>query len=242
MGEIDETNRWVFDFLRRRCDFVEACGRHRLAENIDGHVIWSVTVAALGRIHARRLARPSKGRDRESLVDALLTLAPGYGLATFSVPLLFHDLKWKARHLLSADPVARFKPTGATWLSTQDQEMGPALADLYAQQPQKLRTLFLRSRYADVLYREYRCSVLHGFDLGRATMTVPEGPASEFGPPFYGHHQLSDDPDIPPDKKYRIRIMFPLPYLAEILNAMINEEERATTAANWRIPRLPTLE
>ena len=70
------------------------------SEKIEQHVVWGATVAAVGRIHARRMGA-ALTPDRACFVRGLLNLAPMYGLTTVSIPLLAHDLKWnEARDLL----------------------------------------------------------------------------------------------------------------------------------------------
>lgn len=198
---------------------------------------------AIGRIHARRVGgiiRP----DRECFIQGLLDLAPGYGLSTVSIPLLAHDLKSDA----AATPLRRRHPIvvyeraahqSLHWDSRKDRELAAELEALRAKQPPPIEKLFRQNRYAEILYRDYRCSVVHGLDFGAKTMDFPyEGDA----PPIYRKFVVGLDPDIPPERQVRTRIMFPLGLLAEILSAMIEREESEGAQAGWRIPRDATLE
>jgi hypothetical protein len=243
MGTTAEHNQWTFDFLRRRREFVATFGADPYAEKIEQHIVWGATVAAIGRIHARRVGgniRP----DRECFIHGLLDLAPGYGLSTVSIPLLAHDLKSDAaasplrgRHPIIVYERAAYQ--SLHWDSRKDRELAAELEAMRAKQPPPIEKLFRQNRYAEILYRDYRCSVVHGLDFGAKTMDFPsEGDA----PPIYRNYVVGLDPDIPPERQVRTRIMFPLGLLAEILSAMIEREESEAAQAGWKIPRDATLE
>jgi hypothetical protein len=243
MRSAREFNLWTFEFLRRRRDFVANVGADPYAEKIEQHVVWGATVAALGRIHARRVGANIRP-DGECFVRGLLDLAPGYGLSTVSIPLLAHDLQADVgtSPLLTQHPIILYEQAADQslhWDARKDRELAPALEALRAQQPPAIEKLFRQNRYSEILYRDYRCSVVHGLDFGPKTMDFPyEGDA----PPSYRNFAVGVDPDIPAEREVRTRIMFPLGMLAEMLSAMIDREEREAAAAGWRIPRDATLE
>jgi hypothetical protein len=256
-----EYNKWTFDFLRRRRDFVASFGADLYGEKIEPHVVWGATVAALGRIHARRMGE-ALTPDGACFVRGLLNLAPVYGLTTVSIPLLAHDLKWNeaARDLLREHPLVVYQRAARDsehWTSLKDRELAAALEALRSKQSAApVAKFFRQNRYADILYRDYRCCAVHGLDLSHKTMDAPvEG---DF-PPIYRNFLLGVDvaEDVPPEEQVRIRveldddgpperqvrtrIMFPLGYLAELLSTMIDHEERESADTGWRIPRNATL-
>jgi hypothetical protein len=199
MRTVAEYNKWTFDFLRRRHDFVANFGPDPYAEKIEQHVVWGATVAAVGRIHARRMGA-ALTPDGACFVRGLLNLAPMYGLETVSIPLLAHDLKWnEARdllpeHLSSSTSGASYY--SEQWTSVKDRELAPALETLRSKQSAApVAKFFRQNRYADILYRDYRCCAVHGLDLSHKTMDAPvEG---DF-PPIYRNLVL--DADVPPEE------------------------------------------
>jgi hypothetical protein len=229
-----EYNKWTFDFLRRRHDFVANFGPDPYAEKIEQHVVWGATVAAVGRIHARRMGA-ALTPDGACFVPGLLNLAPMYGLETVSIPLLAHDLKWnEARDLLPEHPLIVYQRASyysEHWTSVKDRELAPALETLRSKQSAApVAKFFRQNRYADIRYRDYRCCAVHGLDLSHKTMDAPvEG---DF-PPIYRNFVLDADvppeelnADVPPEelndgvrpeRQVRTRIMFPLGYLADLL-------------------------
>lgn len=139
MRSAAEYNEWTFAFLRRRRDFVANFGPDQYAEKIEQHVVWGATVAALGRIHARRVGASIRP-DRECFIRGLLDLAPGYGLPTVSIPLLAHDLQADAATspLLAQHPIIVYEQAADEslhWDVRKDRELAPALEALRAQQP-----------------------------------------------------------------------------------------------------------
>ncbi len=125
------------------------------------------------------------------------------------------------------------------WDARKDRDLAQDVEALRARQPPPIEKLFRQNCYAEILYRDYRCSVVHGLDFGAKTMDFPyEGDA----PPTYRNFMVEVDPDIPPERQVRTRIMFPLRLLAEILSAMIEGEESEAAQAGWKIPRDATLD
>jgi hypothetical protein len=237
-----EYNTGTFDFLRRRRDFVANFGPDPYAEKIEQHVVWGATVAAVGRIHARRMGA-ALSPDGACFVRGLLNLAPMFGLETVSIPLLAHDLKWsEARDLLREHPLVVYQRASyysEHWTSVKDRELAPALETLRSKQSAApVAKFFRQNRYADILYRDYRCCAVHGLDLSHKTM---EAPVEGDFPPIYRNFVVGLDEDVPPEQQVRTRIMFPLGYLAEMLSTMIEREERQSAEAEWRIPRNATL-
>lgn len=241
MRSAAEYNEWTFDFLRRRRDFVANFGPDPYAEKIEQHVVWGATVAALGRIHARRMKRKVRP-DGNCFIQALLDLTPAYGLATVSIPLLGHDIRSRAPTLRREHPIVVYERAAKSslhWSSEKDRELSPALEALRTKQPPKIKDLFDRNRYAAILYHDYRCSAVHGLDFGPRTMDFP---APEDTPPIYRNFMAVPEAGVPPERHVRTRIMFPLGYLTEILSAMIEREEHEAADAEWRVPSNATLD
>ena len=241
-----EHNLWTFDFFRRRHAFVAAQQAPIQGdEPIEGHVIWAASVAALARIHARRLGR-SIHPDRRRFVDALRELVPGDPLSTISIPLLAHALKHAkdphANGLLSHHPITRYQQAAKSsehWRSENDRELAPAIASLRVAQAPTIQNIFDRHQYAEILYHDYRCCPVHGLDLGPSTMNweMPSDP-----PPCYRNFLYVPDPEAPAQQQYRTRIMFSLAYLAQLLQTMIAVEEQAAILQEWRVPKNATLD
>lgn len=223
-------NEPYFRFLRARKDFV-AAGASR--DSIEAYIVWAVAVAALARIHARRMKRPLRP-DRDCFIKGLLELAPGYSLGTISVPLLAHDLRTVRYEGLIKHPVfgsySNASYYSRVWLARDDLSAAEGSALLKAGKPRHIVKIIDENTYAAILYAEYRCCVVHGVQLGMKTYECPDFYCS---PPVYEHYLGSGR---------RTRIRFPLPYLAEILDTMIAAEENESISAGWRIPPYPTLE
>ena len=179
--------------------------------------------------------------DRIGSVSSEVFLTPPYGLSTVSIPLLAHDLKWNAPGLLREHPIVVYERAASqsyVWSTEEERTLGPALEALRLKQPPEVEKFFRRNRYAEILYRDYRCCAIHGLDLGPKTMEwLMEG-----NPPVYRNFMWPDeDDDTPVEQRCRTRIMFPLGYLAEMLTAMIESEDREAADAGWRIPYNATL-
>lgn len=100
-----------------------------------------------------------------------------------------------------------------------------------------MNRIFKSNVYADVLYTEYRCCAVHGLDLGRKTCNPFSGQLE----PHYMNYTYAPDDPRPPKHRYKTRIVFPLAYLATVLEEMISHEELECSSANYVIPPYPTL-
>lgn len=236
-----EGNQNVFRFLRGRQAFVAS----QENESIDGFVIWGAATDALARIHAARTGASTKG-NRKCFVRALLELAPGHALGTVSLPLLHHDVRVRVLpskgQPAAADHDAFVAARQAghdarVWATSGDLAGASQLADLRSRFPAAAK-LIDQNSYAEILYESYRCCAVHALELGWKTCR----PFHAEPRPHYSNYIYGDDDPRPAERRYRTRIVFPLPYLAVLLAEMIDAEEIACIAANWTIPPYATLD
>ena len=166
-----EYNKWTFDFLRRRCDFVANICPEPNPQKIEHHLVWGATVAAVGKN-----SRASDGSgflatpDGACFVRGLLNLAPMYGLTTVSIPLLAHDLKGnEARDLLREHPLVVYQRASyysEHWTSVKDRDLAPALETLRLQAVGSTGWRNSSGKIGTPTFfgRDYRCCAVHGLD------------------------------------------------------------------------------
>jgi len=208
---VEEHNAGYFDFLRRRSSFAAAHGGN---ETIEAYVVWASAVAALMRIHGRRVGHKLH-KDRRCFVDGLLDLEPS--LSTVSIPLLAHDLRQMAPHLREQEPILSYVDRARIshiWRCDEDVSVAAQTAHLRNGQPVHVQHAFDRNRYAEILYDEYRCCAVHGLELGWKTFPKSEGRSD----PGYMNYKYLDDNPRPPQHRYRTRIIFPIRWLTHLLD------------------------
>jgi hypothetical protein len=159
-------------------------------------------------------------------------------LGVVSLPLLTHDLKAIAPSLAAQPPLSAYVNSHGIWGIEQDTAAADLTRKLRASQPVTVQDTFDRNRYAEVLYDEYRCCTVHGLELGWKTVAAFDSRDV----PGYMNYIYSAEDRRPVEHRYRTRIFFPLVWLAQLLQEMTGEEERACAAANWVIPAYPTLQ
>jgi hypothetical protein len=232
---VSQANASYFRFLRDRCRFV---AEQAHSESIEGFVVWAAAVDALSRIHAGRVGVDIK-KNRKCFTRGLVDLAPQHGLDTVSVPLLWHDIRTQAPTLAEHGAFLTYRAAARSsrlWTIEEDKHCASSIAVLKAAQSDAAK-LAGGNDYASLLYLEYRCCAVHGLELGRKTCR----PFDKRMEPHYMNYRYSDDDQRTPEHRYRTRIVFPLIYLARLLDEMIDSEEQASAAAAWAIPAYPTL-
>lgn len=230
-----EQNARVFQFFRERCEFVRSCVQ---ADTIEGYIVWGASIGALSNIYAGAKGSFPK-KDRQRFVRLLLELEPG--LAVISIPLLARDIQ---RASVAVSDRAAFQQTapmvGYTsaqhqsriWNASEDREATPTILTLVPTAPKQLRDIVTKNRYADLLYEQYRCSAVHGLDLGLKTCAAffPDRDA-----PQYMNYSKASGADYP------TRICFTLVFLVGLLGRLVDSVEETCAANDWTIPAHPTL-
>jgi len=235
-----EYNERHFRFFRRIRDRVST------NEAIEGYVLWASSIDALAQIHARRISAP--GGNRRTFVRALLDLAPSHALSIVSVPMLHHELKQSgdpdAQTVLSIQGMREYANAASmslVWSHQSDRTTTAVIEQRMNNHSSGTQKLILANRYAELLYEEYRCSPVHGLDLGWRTFPSFHRD-EEDGHPAYSNYMYLPSDDRPPERRYRTRICFAQVYLSQILTDAIDELERQCDVANWRIPAYATIE
>ncbi len=229
-------NESVFDFLRGRYEFIN---EHASTATIECFVVWGATVDAITRIHAGRLKR-TMTKNRQCFVRGLLDLAPGHDLSNIAVPLLSHDISMSFGSAHDAEPfLVEYRKAVANsriWQTSEDSTQLESVRD-FENRTAAARQIVQKNSYAEILYEEYRCCAVHGLELGRKTFCPRDGIQA----PHYGNYIYASNDRRLPKHRYRTRIVFPLAYLARLLDEMISNEESECNRDNWIIPDYPTL-
>lgn len=219
-----DRNRPVFDFLRNRHAVVSF---HAQKHDIETCILWGAVAETVARIHAAMHGTSLK-QSRPCFVAGLINLEPILG--TISVPLLVEDAKLEAPQLAHSSFTAysNARRYCRIWSSGEDVDAHGELVTLRGRQPPKIQRLFDRNRYAEILYREYRCAVVHGLELGARVGTTPTNPRSQIS---YMNHM----------DKFPTRITFAMPYLCELLWNLLHKQEQQCSEAGWPIPPAKSL-
>jgi hypothetical protein len=243
-----ESNRWVFDFLRKRAAFVKS------SVGIEGLIVWGAVTDAIATLHASRLGQPRQPNWR-CFQTGVTELVRSVNLRTVSVPLLHHGLRQLVRagddeaevvfRAAFGDADTGIIPNGLIWTIENDRLWQSKISTATTELPSKpLRKLLRNATYAGILYSDYRCPLVHGLSLGWRTWPGSEalGPGLCDDAPTYMNYLYSDDDPRPAHHRGRIRISFGSSFLVRILDEMIEHEERESAAQDWIISGYATLE
>lgn len=248
--EARAANEFVFRFMRNRVAFVAAN-----CDSIESYIVWGATVDAVIGIGAALERRDYKG-NRERFTWGLSRFAPMHRLETISVPLLLHDVEFVAQDLAvpwvsatKAEAEARTleRAEAEALLNSRalrrreaEEAYGPlwdrgrdlaALAELEAiPVTGSLDRTVRQSRYAEILYSEYRCTAVHELSLGARTHQDPLRDIA------YMNYQYSPGDRRAARHRYRARISFSGRYLVALANDIVTAVEDACAAAGWVVP------
>lgn len=223
---VSEQNTPIFDFFRRRHRNVVL---HAEKDEIETYVLWGVAVAALTRLHARRLGKPDSyiRQDRICFIEGLIDLQPM--MKVISVPLLADGARSIAPRLrkehVSLATYVDEREYARLWQVAEDVAAFPSLQSLEQQQTNaKVKALFRSCRYAEILYAEIRCAVVHGLDFGDRVETWHFDPSADIAYMNYT------------ERATRTPIYFSPRYLCKMLDEIISKIETECNNSGWVVP------
>lgn len=230
-------NRHAFTFFRRRLDFVS---QRAATKEFEAYVVWGACIDALAAHYAANRNPTAKQHVRERFVDLLAKAVPALHLETIAIPIVAHELRflvsWK--HVNKAlrrecwyQEYRQAANGSRVWRYDEDAKHYSNVARLLAL-GKDVEGAVASSRYADILYHDFRNPAVHNLDLGLKTCVEIEN-ESPLDKPSYQPYIYKRGVFRPKRFRYRMRICFPLQYLCSVLSNVIDEMERQFKRNGW---------